>query len=141
MTQKITLFLLRVTLGWYMFYAGITKVLDPNWSAEGYVKGAKLLSGFYLWLTTPGIMPVVNFINEWGLTLLGASLILGIFVKYSTPLGALLMLLYYLPLGVIHPDAHSMIVDNHIIFGLLLIYLGSVEAGKIWGLDGRLQKS
>ena len=82
MTQKITLFLLRLSLGWYMFYAGITKVLDPSWSAEGYLKGAKFLPGFYTWLTSPGILPIVNFVNEWGLTLLGVSLILGIFVAY-----------------------------------------------------------
>ncbi len=140
MAKKITLFLLRVSLGWYMFYAGITKVLDPSWSAEGYLKGAKLLPGFYLWLTSPGIMPVTNFINEWGLTLLGVSLILGLFVRWSAPLGALLMLLYYIPLGIIHPDAHSLVVDQHVIFGPLLVYLALVEAGKIWGLDGYISK-
>lgn len=123
-----------------MLYAGITKITDPNWSAEGYLKGAKLLSGFYMWLTTPNVLPIINFINEWGLTLLGISLILGIFIKYSAPLGALLMLLYYLPLGIIHPDTHSMIVDNHIIFGLTLIYFAIIGAGKVWGLDGRIQK-
>ena len=140
MTQKITLFLLRISLGWYMFYAGITKVLDPSWSAEGYLKGAKFLPGFYTWLTSPGILPIVNFVNEWGLTLLGISLILGIFVKYSAPLGALLMLLYYIPLGIIYPNTHSMIVDDHIIFALILIYFALVGAGRIWGLDGRRGK-
>ena len=138
MTQKMTLVLLRVSLGWYMFYAGITKVLDPAWSAEGYLKGAKLLPGFYTWLTSPGILPIVNFMNEWGLTLLGISLILGLFVKYSAPLGALLMLLYYIPLGIIYPDTHSMIVDDHIIFGLISIYLALIGAGRVWGLDGRM---
>jgi thiosulfate dehydrogenase (quinone) large subunit len=137
MAHNITLFLLRISLGWYMFYAGITKVFDPNWSAAGYLKGAKLIPEFYTWLTSPGVLPIVNFMNEWGLTLLGVSLILGIFVKYSAPLGALLMLLYYIPLGVIHPDAHSFIVDDHVIYGLLLVYLGIVGAGKVWGLDGR----
>ena len=136
MTQKITLFLVRISLGWFMFYAGITKVLDSTWSAEGYLKGAKLLPGFYMWLTSPGIMPVVNFVNEWGMTLLGVSLILGIFLKYSAPLGALLMLLYYIPLGIIHPDAHSLIVDEHIIYSFLMLYMARVGAGKVWGLDG-----
>ena len=130
MTPKITLLLTRVALGWYMFYAGITKVLDPNWSAEGYLKGAKILTGLYMWFASPGVLPIINFVNEWGLTLLGISLILGKFVKYSAPLGALLMFLYYLPLGIIHPDAHSLIVDDHIIFGLLLIYLARADTQK-----------
>ena len=136
MTHKLILFLLRISLGWYMFYAGITKVLNPAWSAEGYLKGAKLLPGFYMWLASPSILPFVNFVNEWGLTLLGVSLIIGAFVKYSAPLGALLMLLYYIPLGIIHPDEHSLIVDNHVIFGLLLVYFALTHAGKVWGFDG-----
>ena len=141
MNQKITLLLLRLSLGWYMFYAGITKVLDPNWSAEGYLKGAKILSGFYLWFASPGILPFINFINEWGLTLLGVSLILGVFVKYSAPLGALLMLLYYLPLGIIHPDAHSLVVDDHVILGLLLVYFTFKGSGGWWSLEKYLGKS
>ncbi|MEK7194605.1 MAG: DoxX family protein [Patescibacteria group bacterium] len=136
MTQKIILFLLRISVGWYMFYAGITKVMDPAWSAVGYLKGAKLLPGLYTWFTSPGVLPIINFVNEWGLTLLGVSLILGIFVKYSAPLGALMMLLYYIPLGIIHPDAHSMVVDDHVIFIFVLLYFAFVEAGKTWGLDG-----
>ena len=39
--QKISLFFLRVFLGGLFFYAGITKVLDPSWTAAGYLKGAK----------------------------------------------------------------------------------------------------
>lgn len=131
MTPKITLLLTRVALGWYMFYAGITKVIDPTWSAEGYLKGAKILTDFYYWLASPAVLPFINFINAWGLTLLGLSLILGKFVKYSAPLGALLMLLYYLPLGIIHPDAHSLIIDDHIIFALLLTYLALMDIRKI----------
>lgn len=137
MTNKIILFLLRVSLGWYMFYAGITKVLDPNWSAEGYLRGAKLLPELYNWFASAKMLPFINMINEWGLVLLGVSLILGAFIKYSAPLGALLMTLYYLPLGIIHPDAHSMIVDDHIIFILVLLYLASVKAGRVFGLDAR----
>jgi thiosulfate dehydrogenase [quinone] large subunit len=136
MTQKTILSLLRISLGWYMFYAGITKVLDHTWSAEGYLKGAKLLPSFYLYLTSASLMPLTNFVNEWGLTLLGLSLITGVLVKYSAPLGALLMALYYLPLGVIHPDAHSFIVDDHVIFGLLLIYFAFGGGGKLWSLEG-----
>src|SRR3989338_4979846 len=37
--QKFSLFLLRIAMGWLMFYAGITKILDPNWSAAEYLTG------------------------------------------------------------------------------------------------------
>ena len=96
--QKISLFLLRVSLGWLMLYSGINALTTPGWSAAGYLKGAKTFAGFYQWLLQPNILPVINFVNEWALTLLGISLILGIFIRFSAPLGAVLMLLYYFPI-------------------------------------------
>ncbi|KKW45930.1 MAG: hypothetical protein A3A43_00210 [Candidatus Liptonbacteria bacterium RIFCSPLOWO2_01_FULL_56_20] len=134
--QKISLALLRVSLGWFMFYAGVTKVLDPAWSAGGYLKGAKNLAGFYQWLANPDILPAVNFINEWGLALLGVSLILGIAVRLSSVLGAILMLLYYIPiLDFPYPNAHAYIVDEHIIYIFVLLFFAASRAGRIYGLE------
>lgn len=134
--QKISLFLLRVSLGWMFFYAGITKVLNPNWSAAEYVGGAKTFVNFFQWLLQPGILPIVNFVNEWGLVLLGVSLILGIGVRLASVLGAILMLLYYLPiLDFPYPNAHSFIVDDHIIYVAALLFLGAMKAGRTWGLE------
>ncbi|MEK7209704.1 MAG: DoxX family protein [Patescibacteria group bacterium] len=139
-TQKMFLFLTRISLGWMFFYAGITKVLNPAWSAEGYLKGAKTFSSFYLWLTQSALLSWTNLINEWGLTLLGISLILGIFVRLSSVLGTVLMLLYYLPiLDFPYPNPHAYIVDEHIIYIMLLLLLGSLRAGKAWGLDAKLE--
>lgn len=45
--SKIWLFILRLAMGWVMFYTGITKVLNPNWSAAGYLQGAKTFAGFF----------------------------------------------------------------------------------------------
>ena len=138
--QKISLFLLRISMGWFFFYAGITKVIDPKWSAEGYLKGAKTFAGFYEWLLSPGILPIINFINEWGLTLLGVSLILGIGMRLSCVLGALLMMLYYFPiLDFPYPNPHAFLVDEHIIYALVLVVLASFKAGSVWGL-ARLTK-
>lgn len=134
--QKLSLFLLRVTTGWMMFYAGVTKVLDPTWSAAGYLQGAKTFTGFYRWLASPQILPITNFVNEWSLTLLGISLILGIFVRLSSPLGAVLMLLYYLPiLDFPYPNPHSYLVDEHIIYIFALLLFASLRAGHTWGLE------
>ena len=134
--SKISLFLLRITLGWMFLYAGITKILDPGWSAGGYLKGAKTFSEFYQWLSQPGIVPLVNFINEWGLTLLGISLILGVFVRLSSILGAVMMLLYYFPILTFpFVGEHSFIVDEHIIYASALLFLAALGAGRVWGLE------
>lgn len=134
--QKISLFLLRISLGWLFFYAGITKVLNPAWSAEGYLKGAKTFTGFYQWLASLSILSTINFINEWGLTLIGVSLILGIGVRLSSIFGAILMLLYYLPiLDFPYPNPHSFLVDEHIIYILIFLSLASLKAGRAFGLE------
>ena len=127
--------LLRLAMGWMMLYAGITKVLDPGWSAAGYLKSAKTFVGFYQWLAQPDIIPFINFINEWGLTLLGVSLILGIFVRLSSLLGVLLMLLYYIPVLSFPYVGHGYIVDEHVIYALVLLFFAASRAGRIWGLD------
>ena len=135
--MRIYIFLLRVSLGVLFFYAGITKILDPNWSAAGYLKGAKTLPEFYQFLMQPEILPIINFINEWGLTVLGVSLLLGIFVRLSTKLGALLMVLYYIPiLKFPYAGTNSFLVDQHIIYIISLLLLGEARAGRVvWGLE------
>ena len=133
--QKITLAALRITMGWFYFYAGITKVLDPKWTSAGYLAGAKTFTGFYTWLAQPGIIPYIDFMNKWGLTLLGISLILGLGVRLASLLGALLMALYYLViLDFPYPNAHAFIVDEHIIYIGVLLFFSAVQAGKVWGL-------
>ena len=136
-SQKFFLFLLRVSAGWMFFYAGIIKVLDPQWSAEGYLKGAKSFVWFYQWLLQPEILPIINSINKWGLTLLGVSLIIGLFVRFSSLLGVLLMALYYIPLGFPHPNQSAYIVDQHIIYIVVLLFFASIKAGRILGLDSK----
>jgi len=134
--QKISFLLLRLSLGWLMFYAGITKVLNPEWSAKGYLENAKSLTEFYALLANPNILPIIDFISQFGLTILGVSLILGIGVRLSSSMGAVLMLLFYLPiLEFPYPNAHSFIVDEHIIYMFVLIFLASSRAGRVWGIE------
>ncbi|OGE75441.1 MAG: hypothetical protein A3K05_00265 [Candidatus Doudnabacteria bacterium RIFCSPHIGHO2_01_48_18] len=133
MNQKMLLFLMRVALGWLMFYAGITKVLNPDWTAAGYLRGAKTFSGIYNFFASPEILPAIDFINEWGLALLGVSLILGIGVRITSWCGAALMALYYLPiLRFPYVGEHSYLVDEHIIYILVLLYFSKAGAGRAW---------
>ena len=137
--QKYSLVLLRLSLGWLFFYSGITKILNPAWSAAGYLKGAKTFISFYQWLLTPSVLPVINFLNEWGLTLVGVSLILGVFVRWGSYAGILLMVLYYLPiLQFPMVGDRSYIVDEHIIYIFAFLILAGFDAGKTWGLENRI---
>lgn len=73
---------------------------------------------------------------KWGLTFLGISLILGLFVRFSSYLGMLLMFLLYLPiLNFPMVGKNSYLVDQHIIYMAGLLLLASCRAGHVWGLD------
>ncbi|MBI1982400.1 MAG: DoxX family membrane protein [Candidatus Levybacteria bacterium] len=140
---KLSLFLLRLSLGWLFFYAGITKVFDPNWTAAGYLKTAQTATGLYQWFASPQNITWVNFLNEWGLTLVGVALILGVFVRLAALSGILLMLLYYLPIlnfPYVGRGTTSFLIDQHIIFILVLIALFFFRAGDHWGLSKTVRK-
>lgn len=134
--QKISLFLLRVSMGWLFLYAGLEKLMNPGWSAAGYLASAKNFPGFYVWLASSGMIGVVNILAEWGLTILGIALILGIGVRLASWLGALLMLLFYMVLPFPYPDANSLLVDEHIILLFALLIMNAYHAGRAWGLSG-----
>lgn len=141
-SEKISLLFLRVTLGWMFLYAGITQITTPNWSAAGYLQSAKTFTGLYQWLASSSLIGVINIVNEWGLFLLGVSLILGAAVRFSSKCGIALMALYYFViLQFPYPNAHSFIVDEHIIYISALLVLSALDAGKAWGIDGFMKKT
>ncbi len=126
-------------MGWLFFYAGITKILSGAFSAEAYIKGAKTFPELYAYFLQPGVLPVVNLLVEWGLLLIGISLILGIFVRISAPLGMALMVLLYLPiLQFPYPNEHSYIVDEHVVYFCALLVLWAFKAGGAYGLGNKL---
>lgn len=120
--SNIALLVTRLSLGWLMFYAGFSKIINPEWTSKGYLLSAKTFTGFYGFLASPAVLPYIDFVNKWALLLLGVSLLTGLFVRVSGYLGALLMVLYYLP-GLTFPRVdHGILVDDHIVYAAIMIY-------------------
>lgn len=137
-SEKIALFFLRVGMGWYLFHAGVVKILDPTWTSAGFLSHTQF--GFFNAFLSPSVLPIVDFLNEWGLTLIGLSFIFGVAVRVSSVFGALLLMLYYFAHGFPRPDEHTFIVNMHVIFSLVLLYLGKINAGEIMGLSSWIKK-
>jgi thiosulfate dehydrogenase (quinone) large subunit len=135
---KISIFILRFLTGWFFLYAGISKILNPNWSAAGFLESAKTFPEIYTWFLQPANITWVNLLNEWGLALIGIALIFGMFTRLASIAGILLMILYYFP-GLDFPYAGSQafIVDSHILYIASLFVLIKTRAGHFWGWDGR----
>ena len=96
--QLWSLVILRVAVGWHFLYEGITKLLNPNWSSLGYLmdSGGIFDGMFQSMAGNPSLMNIVDFLNVWGLVLIGAGLILGLFTRVATISGMILLAFYYL---------------------------------------------
>ena len=138
---RLAVFLSRVALGILFFYAGIVKVLNPNWSAVGYLNNAKTFPGLYHWFASAGNIGWVNFLNEWGFVVIGLALIFGFMTRWAS-LGAIFfMILYYFPiLQFPYVGEYSFLIDEHVIYIFALFVLFASNAGTFWGLDAKLQK-
>ncbi|MBP6977670.1 MAG: DoxX family membrane protein [Bacteroidales bacterium] len=131
--QIVALVSLRIVIGWHFLFEGLTKVFQPGWTSSAYLLDSKgFLSGFFIWIAShASVLSVADFLNEWGLTLIGLSLILGLFTRISCIFGMLLLLFYYLShpswIGyeyVFPSEGAYFIVNKNIIeiFALLVIF-------------------
>lgn len=129
------IFFLRIALGWLFLYAGASKIANVSWSAASYLGNAKTLPDFYAFLASPGILPATNILNEWALFLLGLSLLLGVGMKITAPLGVALMLLYYIPIFQFPLiKGMSFIVEEHVVYSLALLTVAFFEESRIFSL-------
>jgi len=97
-TQLTLLVALRVLIGWHFLYEGISKLINPDWTSVAFLLDSKgfLSSFFYSLASNPDVLKVVDFLNVWGLILIGLGLILGLFSRISIIAGMALLGMYYL---------------------------------------------
>lgn len=128
---------LRVVLGVQFFWAGWDKLTTPDWSAAGFLSGAS--GPFSEWFHSLAGVGFVDGLNAWGLTLIGAALILGFVVRPAAFAGMLIMMLYYLA-GFTENTSHG-IVDFHVIYFIVFALFASGGAGHVFGLDAIVREN
>ena len=141
-TERRLVFLLRIAMGWFFLYAASHQVFVPGWSVTEFLSQTKTFHFLFAPLTAPSIAPFVSFLVEYGHLLIGLSLLFGLFTRIGATAGILLMFLYWLA-HMDFPyitDKNSLLVDMHVMFGLVLGLLIVKQAGHVWGLDGWLSK-
>ena len=96
--QAFALITLRITIGWHFFYEGGVKVLNPHWTSKAYLlDSGGFMKDFFVQLAgNQTLLTISDYANAWGLTLIGLSLLVGIFTRYSGMAAIVLLLLYYL---------------------------------------------
>ena len=147
--QLYGLVILRVIIGWHFLYEGIAKLLNPYWSSAAFLLDAKwIFSGVAKWMVaSPHILSLIDNLNMWGLTLIGACLMLGLFGRHVSFAGMLLVLVYYLftPsfwwLEYARPGEGSyLMVNKNLIEACALFVIYLFPTSKIIGLDRLLFK-
>jgi len=147
--QSFALVILRITIGWHFLYEGGVKILNPHWTAKSYLldSGGFLKGFFELIAGNQTLLSVSDSANAWGLALIGLSLLLGIFTRYSSIAGIVLLLLYYLShpafpgIEYVFPSDGSYFIINKTLvelFALLVVF--AFPTSRIFGLQ-RLIKS
>jgi uncharacterized membrane protein YphA (DoxX/SURF4 family) len=140
--QLILLLLLRMVIGWHFLYEGIVKLVDPSWSAAGYLLYSDWIFSdiFHAMASHPVILSVVNFCNIWGLILTGTALILGMHLRAAAIGGAALLLLYYVAnppftLADSLKEGSYMIVDKNLVEMMALLVLACLPSPALFGYD------
>ena len=133
--------IIRAAVGWHFLYEGCIKLFAAEWSSASYLNNTYgFLSGFYHWLAaSSGRLAVVDFLNIWGLILIGIALFIGIFVRWASLAGALLLTLYYFaypPFGIslLGGDGTVYIINQLLIEASILVFFFCYRE-RGYGLD------
>ncbi len=149
-TQTIWLVVLRVIIGWYFLYEGLSKALTPNWTAYNYLMDSKGFFAplFQMLAENPTLLSIANFMNIWGLILVGLLLILGLFTKIGYIVAIAFLIMYYLshpPLAtvkyVLPPEGSYLWVDKNLIMLGAVVVLMLFPTSRIIGLDRLIFKN
>lgn len=140
--ERAQIVFFRLAMGWTFLYAASHQVFDPNWTVVGFLSHTKTFHDVFAVFTTPAMAPITTFLVEYGHLLIGLSLVFGLMVRVSASFGILLMIVYWMA----HMDfpfienKTNFILDFHIVYAGVLVYLIAKSAGSVWGLDAWAEK-
>jgi uncharacterized membrane protein YphA (DoxX/SURF4 family) len=138
--QQWAIIVLRIIVGWHLLHEGLVK-LTGEWSAESFLLGSQgFLSGVFRWMASqPAVLDIVDFLNVWGLILIGLGLFLGIFARIAVYAGIILLFLYYLAYPPLH-GSNDMLVNKDLIELVSLVILAIFPSTLNIGLWTLLKK-
>src|SRR4030042_2510473 len=149
LVQLIFLVILRVSIGWHMLYEGAIKIINPDWSSFGYLMDSKgIFAGVFEYMAThEEVLRIVDFMNMWGLFLIGLGLMAGLFTRLSVISGIILLWLYFLshpPLAgiqyIIPQEGSYLLVNKTLIEIIALCVLLVFPTGRAAGIERFFQK-
>jgi thiosulfate dehydrogenase [quinone] large subunit len=142
--QQAALVLMRVGIGWHLFFQGYGKLQTAGWTARGYLQSATgpLAAAFHALAANPSALRLADAATVWGLMILGLLLMIGLCSRAAAVGGLLLVALFYaamppLSYGFIIPtfEGTDLWVNKNLVECLGLLVVASFPTGLIAGLD------
>jgi thiosulfate dehydrogenase [quinone] large subunit len=134
---------LRIGMGWLFLWPFLDKLFGLGFATgpeDAWIAGGSPTFG-YLKFATSGPFaplfqslagnPVVDWLFMLGLLFVGLALLLGIGVNIAGYLGAVMMLLLWLSRL---PPENNPVLDEHIVYGIILVGLATVKSEQWIGL-------
>lgn len=127
----------RLCMGWTFLWAAIHHFGDAGF-VSGFLNHTKTFHDIYAPIAASPYAPALTFVVEYGHLLIGLSLMSGLLVRASAPFAILVLALYW----TAHLDfpyvenVNNLLVDYHIVYVGVLVYLLMKNAGHVFGLDG-----
>jgi thiosulfate dehydrogenase [quinone] large subunit len=140
--ERSLILFFRLAMAWTFLYAASHQVFDPTFSVAGFLSHTRTFHDVYTVFTTPAVAPVITFLVSYGHLLIGLSLAVGLMVRVSASFGIALMLMYW----TAHMDfpyienTNNFLLDYHIVYAGVLVFLIVKHAGHVWGLDGVIER-
>ena len=136
--------LVRMAIGWHFLYEGISKIFAGSWSSVAYMAGSKwFFAPLFHWMSgSTGIVSIVDFLNIWGMILVGLGLMLGVLTRWASAGGALMLLFYFIAyppipgytLGV-PVEGSYLWVNKNLIELFVLVAFTFLPSGYLFGID------
>jgi thiosulfate dehydrogenase [quinone] large subunit len=133
----------RVALGWVFLWAFLDKTFGLGFATapdNAWIAGGSPTFG-YLNFATSGPLaglfqamagnPVVDVLFMLGLLGVGVALLLGAGIRVAGVAGAAMMLVMW---ASALPPENNPVVDDHIVYALVLLLLPAIGAGRVVGL-------
>lgn len=136
--EKALILYFRFAMAWTFLYSASHQVFVPGWTVVGFLNHTKTFHDVFVVFTTPTMGPITTLLVEYGHLLIGLSLLTGLMVRVSASFGILLMIVYWFA----HMDwpfienKNNLILDYHLVYAGVLVYLLVKRAGHVFGLDG-----
>ena len=138
-TARLLLVLLRVAVGWVFLWASIHHFGDHAYIGA-FLRGTATFHAVYAPLARPGLLPFVYVAVEYGQIAVALSLLTGFCFRLGAVAGIVTLAAYWTA-NMQFPFIESvdnLLVDEHVVYALVLALLISLRAGSVFGLQGWL---